>query len=175
MKKRLSPATVLGLSAMSFFCALLVVSFPAQAQKNAYFGVGTGVFKVYAEDKENDLNAYGLISYRPGLEIFGYGLWSTFACTDREFYLSGGILQDFYLMENVVLTPKFGLGIYTHNDGYDLGSPLEFSPAIQISYELDDRSRIGLRFVHVSNANLGKENSGANAVSILYSVPINGK
>lgn len=166
---------VFGFSAISLLCALLIASDYAQAQKDAYFGMGAGVFKVYEEGKGNRLNGYGLLNYRPALEIYGYGLWSTFACTDREFYLAGGILQDFYLMENIVLTPKFGLGIYAHNNGYDLGSPLEFSPTIQISYELDDRSRIGLRFVHISNADLGDENPGANAISILYSVPINGK
>ncbi len=167
--------TLIYFSAIIFFCAWFIVVFPGHAQENAYLGVGAGVFKVYDEDNGTPLESYGLISYRPSLKIYEYGIWGSFACTNREFYLSGGILQDFYLLENLVLTPKFGLGIYMNNNGYDLGSPLEFCPTIQLSYEMDNKSRIGLRFVHVSNAELGDVNPGANAVSIIYSFPINGK
>jgi hypothetical protein len=175
MQRTLSLATVFCFGAMSLLVALLVVSFQAQAQNEAYFGLGSGVFKVFEEEEENPLNAYGFLTYRPALEIHGYNIWSTLASTDREFYLSGGISQDLYLTNEIILTPKFGFGLYLHNDGYDLGSPLEFCPTIQMSYELANKARIGLQFVHVSNAEIGDENPGANAIALLYSIPLSRK
>mgnify|MGYP000223351523 CR=1 FL=1 len=154
------------------FCALLLSSVRAYPQNISYLGVGVGVFKVFHED-DPQLNSYGSINYRPTIELFGYGTWSALACTDREVYLSGGILQDFYLTESIVITPSFGLGIYLENDGYDLGSPLEFRPEIKTSYEFVDKSRLGLSFGHVSNAELGDKNPGANYISVMYSIPLN--
>ncbi|MCF8029557.1 MAG: acyloxyacyl hydrolase [Desulfohalobiaceae bacterium] len=154
-------------------CALLLSSVRAYPQEVAYFGAGVGVFKVFHEDENPHLNGYGLINYRPAIDLFGYGTWSSLAYTDREVYLSGGILQDFYLTESIVITPSFGLGIYLENDGADMGSPLEFRPEVKASYEFVDRSRLGVSFGHVSNAELGEENPGANYISVMYSIPLN--
>jgi len=172
MIKSIRLGSVFRYQLLCVLCALLLSSVRAYPQEVSYFGVGVGVFKVFHEENTH-LNGYGLINYRPAIDLFGYGTWSSLACTDREFYLSGGILQDFYLTESIVITPSFGLGIYLENDGNDLGSPLEFRPEVKASYEFVDMSRVGLSFGHVSNADLGEENPGANYISLMYSIPLN--
>ncbi|MCF8029524.1 MAG: acyloxyacyl hydrolase, partial [Desulfohalobiaceae bacterium] len=45
-----------------------------------------------------------------------------------------------------------------------------FRSALKLSYELENRSRIGVRFGHVSNAGLGETNPGSEFLSLIYSI-----
>ena len=89
-------------------------------------------------------------------------------------YYSAGILKDLYLSKSIIFTPSFGVGVYNQSGGeVILGDPVEFRSAIKLSYEVQDRSRIGIRFGHVSNAGLGETNPGSEFISIIYSIRLN--
>ena len=98
--------------------------------------------------------------------------------SDSAFYFLGGI----YLEDNVGqlisgaenkwhFTPSFGLGYYDDGDGKKLGNKLEFRTTIEISYQLINKDRIGLSFGHISNANIGNKNPGAEIISLSYQKP----
>ena len=55
-------------------------------------------------------------------------------------------------------TPSFGAGIYNDGSGKKLGNDLQFRTSLEVSYELNNKSRIGISFSHISNANLGDKN-----------------
>ncbi len=68
-------------------------------------------------------------------------------------------------------TPSFGLGIYDDGSGKKLGNDLQFRTSLEVSYELQNKNRIGISFSHISNANLGDKNPGVEILSFSYHIP----
>ena len=98
--------------------------------------------------------------------------------SDSAFYLISGI----YLEDNIGdlvtgednnwnFTPSFGVGYYDDGNGKKLGNKVEFRTTLEFSYELVNKDRIGISFGHISNANIGKKNPGAEIISISYQKP----
>ncbi len=98
--------------------------------------------------------------------------------SDSAYYLLGG----FYLEDNLgklftgkrsgyIFTPSFGAGYYDDGDGKKLGNNLEFRTTLEVSYQLKNKNRIGLSFGHISNANIGDKNPGAEIISLSYQIP----
>ena len=71
----------------------------------------------------------------------------------------------------ILITPSFGVGIYDDGNGKKLGNSIEFRTTIEFSYQLDNKNRIGLSIGHISNANLGDKNPGAEIISLSYQLP----
>jgi len=98
--------------------------------------------------------------------------------SDSAFYLISGI----YLEDNIGdlitgkdnnwnFTPSFGVGYYDNGNGKKLGSKIEFRTTLEFSYQLSNKDRIGISFGHISNANIGDKNPGAEIISISYQKP----
>ena len=98
--------------------------------------------------------------------------------TDSAFYLISGI----YLEDNIGdllsgkdnnwnLTPSFGVGYYDDGDGKKLGNKIEFRTTLEFSYQLENNDRVGISFGHISNANIGNKNPGAEIISLSYQKP----
>ena len=98
--------------------------------------------------------------------------------SDSAAYFIGGI----YLEDNVgtlfsgedsniIFTPSFGAGYYDDGNGKKLGHSIEFRTTLEISYELENKNRLGLSFGHISNANLGDKNPGVEIISFSYQIP----
>ena len=68
-------------------------------------------------------------------------------------------------------TPSFGAGIYDDGSGKKLGNELQFRTSLEVSYELENKNRIGISFSHISNANLSDKNPGVEILSFSYQVP----
>ena len=68
-------------------------------------------------------------------------------------------------------TPSFGAGIYNDGSGKKLGNDLQFRTSFEVSYELQNKNRIGISFSHISNANLGDKNPGVEILSFSYHIP----
>ena len=68
-------------------------------------------------------------------------------------------------------TPSFGAGIYNDGSGKKLGNDLQFRTSFELSYELNNKNRIGVSFSHISNANLGDKNPGVEILSFSYHIP----
>ena len=98
--------------------------------------------------------------------------------SDSAFYLISGI----YLEDNIGklatgkenkwnFTPSFGVGYYDDGNGKKLGNKIEFRTTLEFSYKLINKDRIGVSFGHISNANIGNKNPGAEIISISYQKP----
>jgi len=98
--------------------------------------------------------------------------------SDSAFYLISGI----YLEDNIGdlfkgkdnnwnFTPSFGVGYYDDGNGKKLGNKIEFRTTLEISYQLVNKDRIGISFGHISNANIGNKNPGAEIISLSYQKP----
>jgi len=98
--------------------------------------------------------------------------------TDSAFYLISGIYLEDNLGEltfgeknNLNFTPSFGVGYYDDGDGKKLGNNIQFRTTLEFSYELQNFDRIGISFGHISNANIGNKNPGAEIISLSYQKP----
>ena len=81
---------------------------------------------------------------------------------DSATYLYTGVQAE-YEIGKLNLITSFSPGYYTTGDGKDLGSPLEFKTEVQLSLELLPGSKLGYSQSHISNADLGDTNPGADS------------
>ncbi len=98
--------------------------------------------------------------------------------TDSAFYFLGGIYLEDNLGKLLIgkenkwnFTPSFGLGYYDDGNGKKLGNKLEFRTTLELSYQLNNDDRIGFSLGHISNANIGNKNPGAEIISLSYQKP----
>jgi len=87
-------------------------------------------------------------------------------------YLLAGLATDFFLGRRFVLTPSAAFGWFRDVDELDLGFELQFRTGFEFAYRFDDRSRLGLTFHHISNANIGDRNPGTEVAMIQYALPL---
>ena len=90
-----------------------------------------------------------------------------FITENSAFYIYTGAQAD-YEFGSFTVTPSFAPGYYNSGDGKDLGSALEFKSEIQMSLNLNDSSKFGMSYNHISNASLGDKNPGANSYMINF-------
>ncbi len=100
-----------------------------------------------------------------------------FTSDSASYFLAGIYLDDnlgqlFTGQRNKYLfTPSFGAGYYNDGSGKKLGNDIQFRTAFELSYELNNRNRVGISFSHISNANLGNKNPGVEVLSLSYQIP----
>ena len=82
--------------------------------------------------------------------------------SDNATYFYTGV-QANYKIGLLNLTPSFTPGYYNSGNGKHLGHELEFKTEVQLSLELPKESQLGFSYNHLSNANLGEKNPGANS------------
>ena len=81
---------------------------------------------------------------------------------DAATYLYTGVQAE-YNLGKINLTPSFTPGLYGQGDGKDLGHLVEFKTELQLSFDLFKDSELGFSYNHLSNADLGDKNPGANS------------
>ena len=170
---------------------LTLLIFPKILYAGGYDVFGIGLYDIKFDGSQTNQSSdlryerrfdNSLIEIGPESENFFYlkpfvGLETT---TDSAVYVLGGIyLEDnlgtLFVGEdsNFVFTPSFGAGFYDDGDGKQLGNDIQFRTTFEFSYELKNKNRIGISFGHISNANLGDKNPGAEILSLSYQVPFN--
>lgn len=70
------------------------------------------------------------------------------------------------------LIPGFGVTLYEHGGGKDLGGPIEFRSSLEVAHDVGRAARLGLVFYHVSNADLYDHNPGSNSLLVVYTLPL---
>ena len=81
---------------------------------------------------------------------------------DAASYFYTGVQAE-YKIGKLNLTPSFSPGLYSMGDSKDLGSPLEFKSEVQLSVDLLPGTKLGYSQSHISNADLGEKNPGADS------------
>ena len=136
-----------------------------KTEDNHQFSFFSGVFDMTNEAKNSEL--FGVQHSNEDLfkdtflgkisPITGFMITDN---TDTYFYTG---VQAEYKIGKLNLTPSFSPGIYTVGDGKDLGSPLEFKSEVQLSVDLLPGTTLGYSQSHISNADLGDKNPGADS------------
>ena len=90
-----------------------------------------------------------------------------FITVDNAKYIYTGF-QTTYDKGSFNVTPSFTPGLYDKGNGKDLRHVLEFKTEIQISYNISTKSEVAFSYNHISNADLGENNPGANSYMFNY-------
>lgn len=142
----------------------------AQDKDPSFINLSLGYFDVLNND-DPDLAA--------GIEWMSSGrLWifqplaGAMITSQGGLYGYGGFGTDFFFGHRWVATPSVAIGAYSEGSGLDLGHVFEIRSALTLAYRFDNRSRLGLRFYHLSNAGIGDTNRGAEGLDLTYSIPL---
>ncbi len=163
------------LSVLAALCGLLFITAPVHAQESvdtSYLSLGVGIWDVTQDD---DMATDFRVEYRHGENLFWKikpwaGVEGT---TDGSLWGGVGVLADFKPAVNIYVTPSFAVGLYTDGDSdKDLDHPIEFRSQIEAGYEFTNQHRVGVAFSHLSNADLGDDNPGAEVLNLYYHVPV---
>ena len=90
------------------------------------------------------------------------------ASAQGALYAYGGLSVDIPLGERWTFSPGTGMGFYFQSYSKDLGGPLEFRSALELSYRLPNDARVGLCLYHLSNAGLRTPNPGSESLVLTY-------
>ena len=176
---------------MKIFLFLLILLLSSNANANGLNVYGLGIYDIKFDGSQTNEAIdfryerrfdYSLIQIDP--ETYDFFNLKPFAgiefTSDQAYYVLGGI----YLEDNIGtlfkgdssrynLTPSIGVGLYDDGDGKKLGNTIEFRSTLEISYELENKDRIGFSFGHISNANIGDKNPGVEILNFSYQFPYN--
>ena len=158
---------------------------------SGYDVFGIGIFDIKFDGSDTDTSTdfrferrfdNSLVEIGPETENFFYlkpfaGIETT---SDSAAYLLGGIYLEDNLgtlftgeKSNFNFTPSFGVGLYDDGNGKKLGNNIEFRTTFELSYQLVNKNRIGISFGHISNANIGDKNPGAEILNFSFQIPFN--
>jgi hypothetical protein len=79
---------------------------------------------------------------------------------------------DYWLSDDWVLVPSYGVGLFHKDDEIDLGGELEFRAGLEISHRFDNDYRLGLTIFHLSNGKVYGSNPGTEAIVVALSIPL---
>jgi len=125
----------------------------------------TGLFDISHNDKNSTL--FGFQHQNENLKRNTFlgkisPITGAIITADNATYFYTGVQAE-YKIGSLKFTPSFTPGYYDSGDGKDLGNTLEFKTEVQLSMDLTKKSQFGLSYNHISNANLGEKNPGANS------------
>ena len=149
------------------FCIFFVSIFFADS---SLVYIGEGINNIRA--KKPGVAGEFKIEYKPDYNIWKLNqLFGIAVTTNKQFYIFSGFIKDF-IFNKIILAPSIVAGYYDKGKGRNLGFPLEFRSALEMSYLLKSSSRIGFQISHTSNASLSKKNPGLETLSFFFALPI---
>ena len=171
------------------FLLILIVSFSNNALTNGTNVFGLGIYDIKFDGSSKNQAIDFRYEYRSDKSLIDIGpeednffflkpfFGIEFTNESASYFLTGIYFED-NLGElfdgdksKFFFTPSFGAGIYNDGSGKKLGNELQFRTSLEVSYELENKNRIGISFSHISNANLADKNPGVEILSISYHIP----
>ena len=86
-----------------------------------------------------------------------------FATDKNALYLYGGLAYPVQITDHWSLTPSASIGYYDNGQDIDLGHDVEFYTRLDISFRISDALEFAIGIAHISNADRGEHNPGAEA------------
>lgn len=97
----------------------------------------------------------------------------TMASSRGILYAYGGLRIELPLADRWALGAGSAMGLYERAHGKHLNGPLEFRSHVELSFRLDNGSRVGLCLYHLSNGGLNQDgNPGSESLVLSYSAPL---
>ena len=174
---------------MRIFLILLVMLIPNIVLSKGTNVFGLGIYDIKFDGSEKNQASDFRYEFRSDNSILNIGpeednffflkpFFGAEYTSDSASYILTGIYVEDNLgqllqgkQNKYFFTPSFGLGVYDDGSGKKLGNDIQFRTSLEVSYELNNKNRIGISFSHISNANLGNKNPGVEILSFSYHIP----
>lgn len=169
MQNKIRAIALISAATLSFNGAALA----QDSLHTGFLGISVGYYDVLDDQDGVDLR----LEYRPNSSVFIENLRPWFGAevtSQGSLWGGGGLSYDWAFAENLYLSPSLGIGFYSDGGSdVDLDYPLQFRTQLDLAYEMQDTSRIGVSLSHMSNGGLGDSNPGTEVASIFYHLPLN--
>ena len=151
---------------------LISSSLASPKEKDLFIVISAGWFDfVQQTDEAIELNYEirvnkGLLGIKP--------LWGLTTTSDGAFHVYLGLWADIHFFSNsIVITPSFSPCFVQQGEkGKTLYSTTQFKSQVELSFILQDESRINIILNHISNAGITKLNPGVETIGISYLIPV---
>lgn len=80
--------------------------------------------------------------------------------------------RNFWLTDRWVVTPSTGVGYFDSSPEIQLGHEIEFRLAIETSYRVYKKVRLGVALDHLSNSSLSERNPGIESFIFTLLIPL---
>ena len=149
---------------------LAVAPAPARGDDPDFLVGGVGWFDM--NRRTNTATSFN-VEYRSDYKLwFLKPLVGFMGTTDGAAYGYAGLGVDVFFGRRWVLTGNTAFGAYHDGSGKPLGHWVEFRSGLELAFRFDNRSRLGMGFHHISNANIGDKNPGTEILGIFYAIPL---
>ena len=163
------------LSLLVFISGFVILPINAEEKKiikkNIEYNIYSGIFDFSDEGKKATLIGFQHQNEELNRDTFLGNLSpisGALMTANNATYVYTGV-QANYKIGNLKLTPSFTPGLYGEGDsGKDLGHAMQFKSEVQISVDLFENSEFGFKYNHISNADLGDKNPGANSYMLNF-------
>jgi len=156
------------------FIAITPCVFAEQREEYEMLNITAG--QVGILDDKTGSQRYGL-EYRfksfagPGGFRLIPAIGAAVANNDAHFIYSD-LRHDFYMSQQWLLIPSFGLGIFKDGNDINLGNDLEFRSGLEIAYQFHNNYRAGIAIFHLSNGGISSQNPGTEALVFSVCIPV---
>ncbi len=142
-------------------------SFSLAGDGASYLQVAAGTYDL----DENEDGVAGQIEWRFGKKYLFIGpALGLLMNTDGGVYLYGQLYADMGF-GNLRIVPAFGFGAHDEGSSEDLGGTFQFISSLSIAYQMTNQGRIGIRYEHISNADIYDDNPGTDPLLLFYEHP----
>jgi len=132
-----------------------------------YLDLAGGLFDPF----DGDDAVAGNLEWRSGRKFHFIGpVLGVMANTDEAFFVYGGIHAD-CVIGRFAIDLSWGAGGYERGDSRYLGGVFQFVENLTVAYLFKNGLRAGLRYQHISNADLHKSNPGNDAIFLSIAYP----
>lgn len=148
----------------------LLAATGARAAGMELLGDGPHRLHLAAGDFDTESSAAGQVEFRCGRKLGFVGPLAgvmTNTAGGEMAYL--GIYADL-AAGPLVFTGQTGFGAYEDGSGKDLGGTFEFISSLTAAWRFAGGDRFGVRYEHISNANIYSDNPGANLLLLEYAL-----
>lgn len=159
-----------------------LMSLPVQADETgwdaktpSYLSLGLGAYDVKKDS--NGGAADFRLEYRSGTPFFWkMKPWGGLEVnSDGSAWAGIGVLGDYVASNGLYFTPSFAPGLYTRGGSdKNLGHVIEFRTQVEVGYQFEGKSRLGIAISHLSNASIGERNPGTEVLNLYYHMPLDG-
>ncbi len=161
--------TLLAITAAALLTSTTALADDSMRKDMLQFSIG--YYDVFDDEEALDLR----VEYRPDSVVYIDNLkpWVGAELTsDASIWIGGGLLYDWNVADSWYVTPSLGAGLYAQGSSdLDLGHAIEFRSQLEVSYEFNNESRVGLSLSHLSNAGLDSHNPGTEVLSLSWAYP----
>lgn len=140
-----------------------------QNENSGFFGLSVGMY-----NPQRDMVPALNFEYQTGTKIAGVlqPLFGGMVTTEGTLLGYGGLGLPFHLGDHIFVMPSLAVGAYKPGGGYDLKQTLAVRAGTELSYEFDDKSRIGINAHLIGNGNSLQKKDTTGIVALTYTMPM---